>query len=142
RSIHDMGCDIVSKGVTTLEEIERVLGTGSSVAATVASPGGSASGRATQPATTSTAPDTSPPAPVPAPVVQPRVLIADDDLVNRKVVRGTLTRCDFLVEECVDGEQAIKTLGADPGYHLLLLDLDMPKVGGREVLRWARQNPA
>src|SRR5258706_532617 len=73
--------------------------------------------------------------PVPA---QSRVLLVDDDAVNRGLARGILEKNGFAVTEAGDGLAALEALAADPAYALMVLDLDMPRLGGLETLERAR----
>ena len=65
----------------------------------------------------------------------PRVVIADDEPLARKRVRMMLARHpDYaVVAECVDGEEALAALMADPP-DVLFLDVKMPGLDGFEVL--------
>lgn len=78
------------------------------------------------------------------PVVNARVLVADDDEVNRLVATGLLERigCSPVVVE--DGQEAIDQLedylvtgGAAP-FDLILLDLMMPRLGGLDATQMIR----
>jgi response regulator RpfG family c-di-GMP phosphodiesterase len=66
-----------------------------------------------------------------------RVLIADDDASVRAVLRTILGRGEFIVEEAEDGEQALRRFVAG-GADLILSDLQMPNMGGLDLLRRVR----
>ena len=64
------------------------------------------------------------------------ILLVDDHPVNRKVVRLFLEPFGFLITEAVDGQEA---LDADMSrFDLVLMDLNMPKMGGLEATRLFR----
>ncbi len=68
-----------------------------------------------------------------------RVLVAEDNAVNRQVISGILRRAGhepFLVN---GGEAALDVLSARGGdFDLMILDLNMPDTGGLEVLKMSR----
>jgi two-component system, sensor histidine kinase and response regulator len=65
------------------------------------------------------------------------VLVADDDARMRRLLRRMLAD-EFDVIEAADGAEAVeRTLSDRPG--VVLLDLEMPGVDGREALRQLRQ---
>jgi DNA-binding response OmpR family regulator len=66
----------------------------------------------------------------------------DDDAANRIIARAALEKSGFEVGEAADGVQAVQVLELTRDYHLVVLDLNMPRMGGREVLSWIRKNPA
>jgi adenylate cyclase len=73
----------------------------------------------------------------------PRVLIADDNAANVRIMRTRLAADGYDVVTAGDGEQALAVAHeAEPD--LILLDIMMPKVDGIEVCRRlkARQNPS
>jgi len=88
----------------------------------------------------------APPAPAaPAAVVGGgrRVLLVDDEAVVREVGRRILARIGFEVVTAEDGEVAVATFRREAGrFDLLLVDLTMPGLGGREVVSVLRDSGA
>lgn len=68
-----------------------------------------------------------------------RILIVDDEPNVRLVFRTALEACGYVVAEADDGVTALERLAAAPA-DLVLLDLQMPRVGGMEVLRRLRES--
>ncbi len=66
-----------------------------------------------------------------------RVLIADDEEVIRTSIQEILTKGGHDTAFAVDGEEAAKK-ATEEGFDLALLDLDMPKLTGYEVLKQIR----
>jgi type IV pilus assembly protein PilB len=64
----------------------------------------------------------------------PRILVVDDDPVNRALVRKVLERSDFQVAEAADGLAALERLESAGDCDLVVLDLQMPRLSGPEVL--------
>jgi two-component system, NtrC family, response regulator AtoC len=67
-----------------------------------------------------------------------RVLITDDDPASRRLVEVRLRPLGCDVATAGDGEQGLNAIRKDPP-DLLLLDLEMPRMGGIEVLRALRR---
>jgi CheY-like chemotaxis protein len=68
------------------------------------------------------------------------VLIAEDNAVNRELLRELLEIRGYAVEEACDGEEALRMIErAQPD--LLLLDIGMPLLDGFGVVRKIRENP-
>lgn len=69
----------------------------------------------------------------------PRILIADDSISSRELLRSILESCGYEVFEAEDGERAI---GRAYLYKpdLIILDLNMPKLDGSAVARQMRQS--
>jgi len=63
------------------------------------------------------------------------VLIVDDDAGVRDVCTTMLHVLGYEAREVRGGEQAMAALEGDPSVSLVLLDLQMPHMGGDEVLR-------
>ena len=69
-----------------------------------------------------------------------RVLIVDDDADVRRVVCESLESAGYTTREASDGQEAIQS-AADFDPDVIVLDLVLPLVGGREVLRAYREMP-
>lgn len=69
-----------------------------------------------------------------------RVLVADDELVVRELVRGVLQRAGFEVTTAPDGPACLREV-AMQRPHLLVLDVVMPGLDGLQVLQALRQRP-
>ena len=64
-----------------------------------------------------------------------RVLIVDDELINRELLGAMLSQT-FEIDFAADGEEAMAALmQPEAAYSLILLDLMMPKLDGFEVIR-------
>ena len=62
------------------------------------------------------------------------ILLVEDEEAVRRLSRSVLVARGYTVLEAVSGEEALEAARAHPGrIHLLLTDLVMPKVGGREL---------
>ena len=66
------------------------------------------------------------------------VLVAEDNDSFRKVLRESLLRDSYEVEEARDGREALEMLGRRH-YDILVSDVKMPGVDGLELLKSARQ---
>jgi CheY-like chemotaxis protein len=64
----------------------------------------------------------------------PRVLIVEDDPVNRVVVRSILQKNGFGVSEAADGHAALDMLRQGESFAAVVMDLAMPRMGGEELL--------
>ena len=142
----------VRDGETTLEEVARVVGgddaSGSGTEADAAS---EATGAVRPPRGSGSR---SPEAPVGPPMVStfeaatlpaeededaaPRILVVDDDGSTRAIARGLLEKQGYSISEAADGSEALVYLSRGEAFDLMVLDLDMPMLGGREVLRAVR----
>jgi type II secretory ATPase GspE/PulE/Tfp pilus assembly ATPase PilB-like protein/ActR/RegA family two-component response regulator len=104
RTMHEVGLDWVTQAKTTLVEVERVLGQGIEQEEVHESHG------------------------------PPRILLVDDDPDARMLMRSVLEKDGYDVEDAEDGHRALQVLSEDPDYHLVILDLTMPGLDGRQVL--------
>ncbi|HEV8297004.1 MAG TPA: response regulator transcription factor [Acidimicrobiales bacterium] len=68
-----------------------------------------------------------------------RVLIIDDDDDLRGIVRESLEREGFVVEESADGTDLL-ALSSSPDIALIVLDLGLPGMSGLDVLRALRRH--
>ena len=69
----------------------------------------------------------------------PRVLIAEDDPVSRRVLQAFLLKWDYEVVVATEGLEALNILGGDNAPSLAILDWMMPGMEGPEVCRRVRQ---
>ena len=86
-------------------------------------------------------PTASPPPARPAALSPLRILVAEDNLVNQKVIGLALKRAGYRADIVADGEEALDALQMRP-YDLVLMDLRMPRLGGLEATERIRANPA
>ncbi len=104
RTMHEVGLEWVKAGRTTLVEVERILGQ--------------------QLEDEPKEKDTGP----------PRSLVVDDDADARLMLRAVLTKEGYEVVDAKNGAEGLELLRADPDFALVILDLAMPGMSGREVL--------
>jgi DNA-binding NtrC family response regulator len=69
----------------------------------------------------------------PEPSVRSRVLVVDDDAGVRGALSTLLARQNYQVEAVASGEEALEALTRDV-FDVVLLDLDLPRMGGLDVL--------
>jgi DNA-binding response OmpR family regulator len=72
--------------------------------------------------------------------VPPRILVADDDPDTRTLLRRAAEAKGFVVEVARDGAEALEKARAAPP-DLVLLDVMMPELDGRDVCRALRADP-
>ena len=66
-----------------------------------------------------------------------RILVVDDDPQIRRALRATLSSKGYEVGDARTGEEALDKLRAE-AYDLVLLDMNMPGIGGLETCRLIR----
>ena len=69
------------------------------------------------------------------------ILAVDDMPENRELISRLLSRAGHTVISAVSGEEALELLDTR-GVDVVLLDLMMPGIGGAEVLKVMKENPA
>ncbi len=69
-----------------------------------------------------------------------RVLLVDDNELNREIARDTLEDFGLIIEEAVDGADALgKHENSETGYYsLILMDVQMPRMNGYDATRAIR----
>lgn len=73
-----------------------------------------------------------------------RVLLIDDSTTMRKIQRRALNTLGIEnIDEAPNGKEGVDKLQAESySYNLVLLDMNMPEMGGLEVLKVVRADPA
>jgi len=73
---------------------------------------------------------------------QGTILIVDDEPQVREVISRVLVGCGYTVIAAADGQEALTRYGSGSGIDLVILDLVMPGMGGRECFTRLREaNP-
>jgi len=69
---------------------------------------------------------------------RPRILVAEDNTVNQLLILAILSRCGYHADVVADGREALQAVQSLP-YDLVLMDVQMPVMGGVEATRQIRQ---
>jgi CheY-like chemotaxis protein len=73
-----------------------------------------------------------------------RVLVVDDNQINRLIAREMIANCGAEISEAASGEEALAAIrqASDEGkpYRIILLDMRMPGMNGLEVAETIRQD--
>ena len=68
-----------------------------------------------------------------------KILVVDDESRMRKLVKDFLVKKQYKVLEAGDGEEAIEVFFGNKDISLIILDVMMPKMDGREVCKEIRK---
>ncbi|HSQ75888.1 MAG TPA: response regulator [Bacteroidota bacterium] len=67
-----------------------------------------------------------------------KILLADDEEALRELLREQLSAQGYTIDEAQDGVEAVEKLQQN-SYHLAILDINMPRKTGLDVLRHIRE---
>lgn len=67
-----------------------------------------------------------------------RVLVAEDNLINQRIVQFQLKKMGFHIELASDGQEAYDKYLADNLWDVIILDIQMPKLDGYQVAKAIR----
>jgi len=72
--------------------------------------------------------------------LSPRVLVVEDNLINRNLLVQWLRKKGYEYEEAEDGQQAVEVYSSRrPGYfQIVLIDVNMPRLSGLDATRQMR----
>ena len=70
-----------------------------------------------------------------------RILVAEDNHINQKVILGLLADSGIEVVIANDGQEALDILENDTNFLMILMDAHMPRIDGFEATRSIRANP-
>ena len=70
-----------------------------------------------------------------------KILIAEDNLINQKVINGLLNESGIEITMADDGQIALDILEENSDFNIVLMDAHMPRVDGFEATRTIRANP-
>ena len=71
------------------------------------------------------------------PIRWARILLVEDNAINRQVARELLGKAHLVIEEAVDGETAVRMVKETP-YDCILMDIQMPGMDGFETVQVIR----
>ena len=71
--------------------------------------------------------------------MRPHALVVEDEVVTRNLLRQLLLDSGCVVDEAVDGEQAVEKLRTGK-YSVILLDIVLPKLSGTNVMDFLREH--
>jgi len=77
---------------------------------------------------------------MPITVANTKVLVVEDEMTQRRLLRAKLEKEGYEVIEAVDGRQGLQAFLDDPEIRLVLTDLSMPEMDGYQLIKSLREN--
>lgn len=133
-TLRDAALNRVRCGETTLDEVQRVIGFSEESASALVS---KEEVRRAPPVRTGTVPEVPGSREDEGDDGSVQILLVDDDRTTRTIGRGLLASSGYRVTEAAEGAAALDLL-RDSHYSLIVLDLEMPGMDGRDTLRSIR----
>lgn len=69
-----------------------------------------------------------------------RILVADDDRIFTSLAAAALVSAGYQAAVANDGAEALELVRGSP-FHLVIVDLDMPRIDGLRLIPLLRSNP-
>lgn len=69
-----------------------------------------------------------------------RVLIVEDSRAMRAIIERMFNMLGFETTQAADGAEALRTLENDPNYDLALVDWNMPRLNGLDLVKAIRSD--
>ena len=70
--------------------------------------------------------------------IEVKVLVVDDDRVSRVATVKLVEKLGLIAVQAGDGAAALEVIEANPDLSLIITDIMMPKLGGREMVQEVR----
>ena len=70
-----------------------------------------------------------------------KILVAEDNIINQKVIKGLLADSGIEVTIADDGQFLLEILEKNSDFNFILMDAHMPRIDGFEATRRIRKNP-
>jgi len=71
-----------------------------------------------------------------------KILVVDDSSTIRQQINFVLSQGGFEVVEAQDGKDGLAKLKGNPGISMVISDVNMPVMGGLEMVELMRKDPA
>jgi len=69
-----------------------------------------------------------------------KILVAEDNVVNQKLLKSILERWHCIVTMAEDGQKTVEALEKE-SFDVLLLDMEMPVMNGEDVIKYIENKP-
>ncbi len=70
-----------------------------------------------------------------------RILVVEDDLITRQMLGIMVDALGHVPVFSPDGQHAMETLSVDPDIQMVITDVVMPRMDGKQLIRALRKSP-